>query len=132
MALSFAPREIPVLSVSKKNSTGAPIVKGKLVKLNASNDDEILLCAADTDAFFGITRADIPIGEFGDIGVIGQYAALAGGSVTRGQKVGPDATGNVIAVTVDKKTIAGLANRSAASTELFEIILTGPGLQASI
>lgn len=127
MASSFTPRTFPILKRGKKNTDSVTISKGKAVKLDTAADDAVKLCAATTDKIYGVAIADIAVGDVGEIGVIGVYPALAGGTVHRGDRIGCDASGNFIANTTDHLPVAGLSEREALSTELFEAMLTGPG-----
>ncbi len=121
--------EFLVLTQRKKNTTGSTIKQGFAVKLSA--DGGIAPCAADTDVLYGVALEDIRDGDSGNIGVIGTYRCLAGDAVTSGQRVGPDANGRFIAVTEDQKTVAGVAEQSAARNALFEVSL-GVGITSSV
>lgn len=129
--MSFQPREVPLFSRDKKNTSGSTILKGSAVKLSATVDDEIALCAATTDVVYGIARNDIADKDYGSIGVIGTFVCLAGGTVTRGTRVGPDSAGKIVAASGDKVTVAGVAERSAALNDLFEVTL-GVGITTSV
>ncbi|HEX4334706.1 MAG TPA: DUF2190 family protein [Polyangiaceae bacterium] len=129
--MSFQPRELPILSKSKKNSSGSIIPKGTPVKLDTATDDCVVPTAATTDLVYGIARSDIAVNDYGDIGVVGTFIALAGGTITRGQRVGPDATGKIVAATADKVSVIGMAERSAVLSDLFEVTL-GVGITTSV
>jgi hypothetical protein len=81
---------------------------------------------------YGVARDNILDQESGEIGVIGTYKCCAGAAVTRGWRVGPDATGRFVRVTVDHNTVAGVAEESAAAADdLFEVTL-GVGITLSV
>ena len=128
---------IPVLNQRKKNSTGRKIALGYAVKL--SDDaapaavDDILLCDGDTDVFYGVvTDADgIRDGDYGYIGVIGTYECVAGGAVTRGWRVGPNADGKFVHATRDGQTVAGVAEQDAAGDDAHFQVTLGVGITLS-
>lgn len=132
MAASFQARSMPDMVLGKKNTeASATILKGMAVKFDTSVDDGVLKCTTTADATVGIAMEDIPAGKWGNIQTEGLAVCLAGGTVTKGDLVGPDAASKVATIATDKKTILGRANRSAAADELFEVVL-GIGLQTSL
>lgn len=133
MALSNTPRAVPLHVRGFKNGeASATISKGMAVKLNTSADAEVLKCSATADLAIGIALEDIAADAWGDIQLLGVAVCLAGGSVTRGDRVGPDAASKVATIATDKKTVLGMALRSAALDEYFEVLMTGPGVLLSI
>ena len=131
MALSFTPRSVPIASVSKKNTDVAVISRGMAVKLDTAVDDGVKKCAATTDPAIGVADKDIAVGEWGNVVTLGApMVCLAGGAVTRGDKVSPDANSKVATTTTNKDRVIGIANRSAALDELFEV-LSIPGAYLS-
>jgi Uncharacterized conserved protein (DUF2190) len=124
--------ESPVLVRPKRNKTANPIPRGSAVKLYAKADDEIELCAADTDVFYGVAHEDIAAGKWGDIGVIGTYRCLAGGAVTRGERVGPAAGGKFVPVTGDGQTVAGVAEQEAKAADAVIEVTLGVGITLSV
>jgi hypothetical protein len=129
MAASFTPREVPILSIGKKNTSGGALAKGTIVKLKAA-DDEIEAASGVTDELYGVTRHQADDGEWVEILVYGVAIVVAGGTIARGNRLTTDASGNAVAAapaTGVNNSILGLANRAAASTELFEVVLAGPG-----
>jgi hypothetical protein len=123
---------MPVMVVGKKNvEAAATILKGMAVKFDTSADDGVLKCTTTADAVVGIAMEDIAAGKWGNIQTAGLAVCLAGGNVTKGDLVGPDAASKVATIATDKKTSIGRANRTAATDELFEVVL-GLGAQTSL
>lgn len=122
MAASNTPRSQPLQILGKKNSDVAVISKGMAVKIDTAVEDGVKKCTATSDPAIGVAMADIAVGAWGDIQVLGLAVCLAGGNVTRGDKVSPDAASKVATTTTNKDRVLGIANRSAALNELFEVI----------
>ena len=120
---------------AKKNSTGATLAKGTVVKLSAANDDLILKPAAIADAAYGVTMSDILDGQWGDVQLRGIALVLAGtGGVTRGDRLTHDTAGFGRVSTAapaggTNNAFVGVANRSAAVGVLTEVELAAPGGQ---
>lgn len=123
MAASNTPRSMPREIMGKKNTDVAVISKGMAVKLDTAADDGVKKCTATTDHAIGVAMADIAIGSWGDIQVRGLAVCLAGGAVTRGDYVSPDTASKVATTVTNKDRLVGIANRSAALNELFEVEL---------
>lgn len=133
MASSFQPKETPLhVRGFKNNEASATISKGMAVKLDTAGDDGVVKCSATADNAIGVAMQDIVAGARGDIMLLGVAVCLAGGTVHRGDRVGPDTSSTVSAIATDKKSVLGVSLREAAATELFEVLLTGPGVLLSI
>jgi hypothetical protein len=133
MSSSFQPKETPILVKGfKNNEASSTISKGMAVKLDTAADDGVKLCSATADTSVGIAMQDIAAGAWGDVMLYGVAVCLAGGTVHRLDRVGPDTASKVAAIATDKKTVLGIALREAAANELFEVLLTGPGVLLSI
>lgn len=113
------PKEV----IGKKNTSGSTISKGMPVKLDTATDDGIAAATAGTDHILGIAMADIADKAWGDIQLQGIAVCLAGGTVTRGDYVTANGSSKVITTTTNKDRLIGIANRSAAANELFEVEL---------
>jgi hypothetical protein len=128
----YTPRELPILSVAKKNSTGVTIPKGSIVALSQSADDLITL-ATDPKAhiIFGVTREDIADGNWGDVLVLGLAEVLGGsGGFTQGKRITCGASGravNCAPSAADTNSLLGVSNRDGADGVLSEVWLAGPG-----
>jgi hypothetical protein len=70
------------------------ITKGKAVFLSA--DMKVSQCTATTDKMTGVALKTVAIGEFCPVCVQGVVKVTAGGAITRGFKVAPDANANVV------------------------------------
>jgi hypothetical protein len=62
-----------------------------------------------------------------DVRILGIARCIAGGSITRGNKVKVTATGTLIATTADADKVVGIAMNTAVSGDQFDVLLT-PGL----
>ena len=144
------PREIPIVTVTKKNVTGGgtALIKGTLVKLTAT-DDGVVAAAAGTDLYFGVVREDIaeqlrlrdPAVLVGNVDrpnliyrvlprvnlldqvaeALGRHEGAAGG---QGAAM-PAAVAGVLT------NYAALAERPGAAATLFECWFTGPAQSLS-
>lgn len=127
----FTPRELPILSVAKKNASGSDMAKGVGVKLSQSADDEIALSdTPGTDVFFGVTRSIIKNGDWGDILVLGLAVVLGGETVTQGKLLTVGTGGKFFAHASsagDTDLVAGVSNRDVQADVLTEMWLSGPG-----
>lgn len=126
------PRELVIASVAKQNKTGSgtTLVKGTLVKLDASNDDGVVAATAASDIYFGVCREDIADDAWGNIGVIGRFLVLGGGSITEGARVTGTTGGKGAAAGSSSGNLynyAAIAERAGASSTLFECWFSGPG-----
>jgi hypothetical protein len=132
MASSFVPREVVLEAISRKNTeAAASILKGMAVKNDPALDDGALKCSATDDKAIGIARYDAAPGEWFAVLTRGVAVALAGGGITRGDRIGPDAASKTALIATDKKTVLGVAQRSAVLDELYELQL-GSGVLLSI
>lgn len=118
---------------AKKNSTGATLPKGTVVKISAASDDLVLKPGAIADAAYGVAMNDILDGQWGDIQIRGIAIALAGtGGVTRGDRLTHDSAGfgrlsTSAPAAGTNNAFVGVANRTAAVGTLFEVELAAPG-----
>lgn len=123
MAASNTPRSMPKEVYGKKNTSGSTITKGTPVKLDTATDDGIVPATASTDHIVGILMADTVANAWGDVQLQGIAICSAGGTVTRGDYVTVNGSSKVVTTTTNKDRIIGIANRSAANTEFFEVEL---------
>lgn len=126
MSHSNTPRSIPIMVVGKKNTDSAAIALGAPVKLDTATDDGVKNVAATTDHAIGIAMTAMAVNQWGDVMLIGQAIALAGGTITRGDYVSPGTGSGVTTTTTNKDRALGQANRSAAVGELFELLVGIP------
>lgn len=127
MALSNTPRTVLIFaSALKSTEASSTILKGQPVKLDTAVDDGCKLCSAATDKAIGVALQDIAPGNWGAVAHFGRVPCLAGGSVSRGDNVGPNGAGKVATTTTNKDRVIGQAARAAATDELFEVLMIGP------
>jgi hypothetical protein len=120
---------------SAKNSSGATIAKGRVVKLKTTGTDDVILPTAIGDAVFGVVTADIPDGAVGTVQVRGRALVLIGtGGVTAGDKLTHDTGGfgrvsTAAPAAGTNNALVGLATRTEATAgTLSECELCGPGV----
>lgn len=117
---------------SALNKSGSTLAKGAAVKIEATNDDGVALATAPaTDDVFGIVMADIPDQGWGQVQTRGKAICLAGGTVTKGDRLTVAAGGKLITWTAAagaNACVAGTAQRSAVLNDLFEVELAGPAV----
>jgi len=117
------------------NNTGATLVKGTVVKLKTTVDDEVVLPAAISDPAFGVVTADILDKGVGTVQIRGRCACIAGtAGVVRGDKLTHDSGGTFGRVFTaapaggTNNALIGLATRTQATVGgLVEVELAGPG-----
>jgi hypothetical protein len=97
-----------------------------IVKADVSNDQAIVLAAAATDPVVGILVNLPKATKAANVQWLGSCKVIAGGTVTRGDKVTSDSSGHAITTTSSGNTVVGIALSSAVSGDIFEILLT-PG-----
>lgn len=84
---------------SSYNNTGATILKGTIVKLNAAGPlfaGEVAKAAANSDTLYGVTTMDILNGAWGDVQVEGICPVLVGTASAVGARLTSDANGKTI------------------------------------
>lgn len=113
--------------VHKTFVAGAAIGAYKIVKFGA-DDNTVVLAAASTDLLIGVTNQVGPaLGERLDVIYNGIGEVTLGGTVTRGQKLTSDASGNAIAAAPAagaNAQIVGVAMQSGVSLDVVEVLLS--------
>lgn len=97
-----------------------------LVKADVSNDESIVLAAAATDPIIGVLVNKPKAGKAANVQWLGSCKVIAGGTITRGDKVTSDSSGHAITTTSSGNTVVGYALASAVAGDIVEIFLT-PG-----
>jgi hypothetical protein len=114
------------------NKSGSTIAKGAVVKVEATNDDGIALCTTPaTEDVFGVMMADVLDQAWGTVQTRGLALVLAGGTITKGDRLTVAAGGKVITWTAGagaNACVVGTAKRSAVLNDLFEVELAGPAV----
>lgn len=92
---------------------------------------EVDLCDGATDLVLGVLQNKPEAGEAAEVMVYGVAKVTAGGTISRGNRVGTDSAGKAVAKTADADLTCGIAVTAAASGELVSILLTPGGQRAS-
>lgn len=107
------------------NSDSSSIAVGKAVKLG-TNNLEVGVVSAATDLVHGFV-AENSIDAGGDGQIYregGEAVALAGGAITKGAYLKPDASGDLIATSTADDQVVGYALEAASDGELFKFNFT--------
>jgi len=112
------PRYVPMLA-------GAAITPNRLVKMGAA-DQTAILATGVTAALLGVSVQSVSYatGQTADIVTGGEYDVVAGGTVTRGDKITSDANGAGVTAAPAagvNNFIVGTALDSAVSGDLFTV-----------
>ena len=94
-----------------------------IVAVDTSNDQSVVLAAAATDPIVGVLQNKPKALQAGLVRFIGTSKVIAGGTITRGDKVTSDSNGKAITTTTNKDTLVGVALSSAVSGDIVEILL---------
>lgn len=97
-----------------------------IVKADVSNDQSVVLAIAATDPVVGILQNKPAIGAQALVQWLGSSKVVAGGTITRGDRVTSNSSGQAITTTSAGNSVVGIALSSAASGDIVEILLT-PG-----
>lgn len=114
------PEYLPMLA-------GATVNPNRIVKIGAA-DQTVIQGAAATDRFIGVSAQSITTasGDRVDVVYNGQYEILAGGTITRGNPVTSDASGQAVAAAPAAGTnngIVGWALESCVSGDLVSVLI---------
>jgi hypothetical protein len=92
------------------------------VELTAA--DQVDVCNGTGDLVVGILQNKPKAGESALVMSAGISKAVAGGTVTFGNRVGTDGNGKLVAKTSDADLVCGIALNGAGSGEVFSVLLT--------
>lgn len=111
----------------KAYEAGAEIAPYRIVKFDAA-DGKVIVGAAATDKLVGVSGPTItvPSGQRVDVVHAGIAEVKAGGSITRGDLLTSDATGQAVTAAPAAGTnnrVIGIALRSAASGDVFPVLV---------
>jgi hypothetical protein len=81
-----------------------------------------------TAPLIGILQNKPTTGQAAKVGVKGVAKAIAGGSITAGDKLTATTGGKLITTTTDNHNVIGVAQEDAVLNDLFQVFLT-PGVQ---
>lgn len=107
-----------------KNYIAGGAIGPNLIVKWGSADNTVIAAAAAADRSIGVTRANITVAstERVDVVVKGEYEIKAGGTITRGDPLTSDASGQAVAaapVAGTNNPIIGYAKQSAVIGDLF-------------
>lgn len=85
---------------------------------------EVDACDGATDLVVGILQNKPTAGKAAVVRTHGISKAVAGGSITRGNRVGTHTDGTLVAKTADADLLVGIALSAASSGEIFDVLLT--------
>lgn len=85
---------------------------------------EVDVCDGATDLVVGILQNKPTAGQACVVRTYGISKCVAGGSITRGDRVGTDNAGKMVAKTADADKLVGIALAGAASGDIFPVLLT--------
>lgn len=114
-------------------TAGAAVEAGKLVKIGAA-DDTVIHGTDATDALLGVAEYDVDSGAQVTVQITGVAWVIAGGAVTRGDRVTAGAAGVGVAaapLTGANAHYVGVALRSAVSGDHFPVLLQAGEVQGA-
>lgn len=108
----------------KGYSAGAAILARKIVKFGAA-DNAVITAAAATDLILGVSApdVDVAINDTCDVHLSGIVEVIAGGTITRGDMVTSDASGNAVSTTTAANRVLGIAEVSAVAGDILTVFL---------
>lgn len=120
------PDYIPLLA-------GASVTPNRLVKIGAA-DQTVILSTAASDKSIGVSAPLITTatGAVVDVAIGGVAEVIAGGTVTRGDRITSDANGAGVTAAPAAGTnnfVVGIALESAVSGDVFSVLLVPQVLQ---
>lgn len=110
-------------------AAGADLSALQYTALKLGADRVVVSCTSNNEPIVGILQ-DKPAaaGRAAKVGVKGISKAIAGGSISSGDKLTATTGGKLIATTTNNHYIIGHAMEDAASNDVFQVFLT-PGAQ---
>lgn len=95
-----------------------------IVKADTGNSGQIALATAATDPIVGVLQNKPKAGATGLYRMSGTTKVKAGGTVTVGDRVTTNGSGQAITTTTAGNSLLGIALESAVSGDVFEVQLT--------
>ena len=102
-----------------------------IVAVDTSNDNSVILGAASTNPIIGVLQNKPKAGAAALVRWAGSSKVVAGGTITRGDRVTTDSTGKAITTTTNKDVVLGIALSSAVVGDVVEVFLN-PGIPQSL
>lgn len=111
----------------KAFKAGAAIEQNRIVKMDSA-DGQVIKSAAATDKHVGVSvgSIDAASGDRVDVVLAGIYEIKAGGTITRGDLITSDASGQAVAAAPGAGTnnpVIGRALTSAVSGDLVDVLI---------
>lgn len=95
-----------------------------IVKMDVSNDNSVVAAAASTDPIMGVLQNKPKATQAAVVRWGGSSKVIAGGTITRGDRVTTDSSGHAVTTTTNKDVVLGIACQSAVSGDIFEVALS--------
>jgi len=101
----------------------AALAKGKVVK-KGTNEKHVGVCSAATDKSVGIVQnVSVAAEDALEVAVGGGAKGLAGGTITMGDLLTSDSSGQLVATTTANDQIIGKALSDAVVSDLFDVLV---------
>jgi hypothetical protein len=113
-------------------TASADLSSSQFCLVEISGDGTVSKCNAVTDRALGVLLDKPESGQAAEVAVGGIVKVLAGGAITAGNPIGPDASGKGVAKTDATHWAIGIAVETVAlaatptGSELVSVLLTGP------
>ncbi|MBL0142654.1 MAG: DUF2190 family protein [Betaproteobacteria bacterium] len=119
--------------LTKAFTAGAAVAQNRIVKMGAA-DGAVIVAAAVSDKPIGVSVASIDAASGGRVDVVlaGVYEVKAGGTITRGDPITSDATGQAVTAAPAAGTnngIIGRALQSAVSGDMVDVLICPSSFQ---
>lgn len=93
------------------------------VRMDTANNDQVVSCTDEADNVLGVVQNTPALGEAVQLRVVGITKIKLGGTVTRGDRVGPSATGTGISIATGVGQAAGIALQSGVIGDIISMLL---------
>ena len=113
-----------LLDLTKKAGADFSTTGQYLIVKKGTNEGEVALATSATaEVLLGVLQNKPKQNEAALVRMLGTSKVVAGGTVTDGQYVTSNGSGQAIATTTDKNAVIGIAMESAVVNDIFEIFL---------
>lgn len=106
------------------NDLSAAANQYTIMKADVANDQSIVPAAGATDPIVGVLVNLPKAGKAANVQWLGSCKVIAGGTITRGDRVTSNSSGAAITTTSAGNSVLGIALSSAVSGDIFEVQLT--------
>ena len=89
----------------------------------AGTAGQVVQAAASTDHVYGVLQNKPKLGEAAEIRILGTSKVVSGGTVTEGDYVTSNGSGQAVTTTTTKDHVLGIAMESAVVNDIFEIFV---------